>query len=165
GYGNANIIGDNETPANVGSINVGAQVRQVVTGYSRTCVVLKTGPVKCWGSNNHDSFAGPLGMAAGAGGLIGDHATEVPAMLANVTVWGGCADATSEQTFLGDHAVGCAGSTNFSLRQNFCAPGWLVCSANQWAVSRANGRPSHNYWTNDNLGWSGAGPGNCSASA
>lgn len=49
GYGNGNDIGDDETPASVGDVNVGGTVVQLATGSSHTCAVLDTGGVRCWG--------------------------------------------------------------------------------------------------------------------
>jgi hypothetical protein len=46
---------------------------------------------------------------------------------------------------------GCAGTVTFAARASLCAPGWSVCTANQW-VNRFGGKiPAYNYWTNDNL--------------
>jgi alpha-tubulin suppressor-like RCC1 family protein len=61
GYGNGIHIGDNETPASAGDVDVGETVLQVVAsktednrwGYSHTCALLSSGGVKCWGLNNH----------------------------------------------------------------------------------------------------------------
>ncbi len=61
GYGNSLTIGDNETPASVGDVNVGDTVLQVVAsktdddrwGAAHTCALLSTGGVKCWGYNGN----------------------------------------------------------------------------------------------------------------
>jgi hypothetical protein len=158
-YSNLNHIGDNEI-AGAGGATIGAFVKQVVMGSSHVCVVLSNngGAVKCWGLNPN----GTLGLSttvASKGGVPGERPLDLP----NVELWGGCTDGTSEQSFLGDHAVGCAGSVTFANRQTLCAPGWSVCSANQWVVQRASGAPTHNYWTNDNLGFFGSSSNNCSA--
>ena len=57
GYGNTNNIGDNETPASVGDVNVGGTVIQITVGDFHTCALLSTGNVRCWGVN----FSGQLG--------------------------------------------------------------------------------------------------------
>jgi alpha-tubulin suppressor-like RCC1 family protein len=75
GYGNTNTIGDNETPAAAGVINLGAGiVVQIAAGFNHTCALLDSGRVRCWGSNT----SGQLGYgntnnigddeSAGAGG-------------------------------------------------------------------------------------------------
>jgi len=51
GYGNEAVIGDDETPASVGDVNVGGKVAQIDAGGEHTCAVLTTGAVRCWGSN------------------------------------------------------------------------------------------------------------------
>ena len=59
GYGNTVDIGDNETPAAVGAINVGANRRVVAisAGSAHTCARLDDGKVRCWG----DGSVGRLG--------------------------------------------------------------------------------------------------------
>jgi len=59
GYGNTLTIGDNETPASAGDINLGDTVLQIVagqnneSGQNHTCALLSNGGVKCWGLNNY----------------------------------------------------------------------------------------------------------------
>jgi len=50
GYGHTENIGDDETPSSAGDVDVGGSVVQVVAGGARTCAVLDTGAVRCWGS-------------------------------------------------------------------------------------------------------------------
>ncbi len=69
GYGNTRTIGDDETPAAVGLVDVGGKVAQIAAGPSRTCALLRTGEVKCWGFN----FSGQLGY--GNKRTIGDDET------------------------------------------------------------------------------------------
>ncbi|MDC0667098.1 RCC1 domain-containing protein [Nannocystis radixulma] len=78
GYGNTNSIGDNETPASVGVINVGANVVKVTAGDLHTCVQVTGGKVRCWGAGS----AGRLGY--GNLNNIGD--TEAPATAGDVKV-------------------------------------------------------------------------------
>ncbi len=59
GYGNTQPIGDNETPASAGSVNVGGAVAQIAAGSEHTCALLTTGAVRCWGSGSY----GQLGYA------------------------------------------------------------------------------------------------------
>jgi alpha-tubulin suppressor-like RCC1 family protein len=51
GYGHTDEIGDNESPASAGDVDVGEAVRSVACGGLRTCVVTESGSVKCWGHN------------------------------------------------------------------------------------------------------------------
>jgi alpha-tubulin suppressor-like RCC1 family protein len=59
GYGNTVTIGDNETPASAGDVNLGDTVLQIVAsknneyGQDHTCALLSNGGVKCWGLNNY----------------------------------------------------------------------------------------------------------------
>jgi len=80
GYANTNTIGDNETPASAGDVNVGGTVTQVVAGGEHTCALLSGGTVRCWGL----SSSGQLGYANTNN--IGDN--ETPASAGNVNVGG-----------------------------------------------------------------------------
>jgi alpha-tubulin suppressor-like RCC1 family protein len=51
GYGRTNSVGDDETPASAGPVQVGAAVEQIVTGGFHSCALLESGEVKCWGEN------------------------------------------------------------------------------------------------------------------
>jgi alpha-tubulin suppressor-like RCC1 family protein len=59
GYGNGERIGDDETPASAGDIDLGAQAIDVAAGGNHTCALLEGGGVRCWG----DSSFGQLGYA------------------------------------------------------------------------------------------------------
>jgi alpha-tubulin suppressor-like RCC1 family protein len=80
GYGNEAGIGDDETPASAGDIQVGAPVRAIDAGESHTCALLTTGDVKCWGAG----YIGQLGY--GNTKSIGDD--ETPATVSPVNVGG-----------------------------------------------------------------------------
>lgn len=80
GYGHRNNIGDNETPASVGYVNLGGTAVALVAGAAHTCALLDDGRVKCWGSN----FDGQLGY--GHERDIGDN--ETPASVGYVDVGG-----------------------------------------------------------------------------
>ena len=51
GYGHTDNIGDDETPADVGFVDVGAPVQSVGLGANHTCALLEDGGIKCWGDN------------------------------------------------------------------------------------------------------------------
>jgi alpha-tubulin suppressor-like RCC1 family protein len=80
GYASTASIGDNQTPASAGDVNVGGPVIQIAAGGKHTCAVLTTGAVRCWGSNLH----GQLGYVGK--GTIGDN--ETPASAGDVNVGG-----------------------------------------------------------------------------
>jgi alpha-tubulin suppressor-like RCC1 family protein len=80
GYGNTNDIGDNETPASAGDVDVGGFVQRIGAGIFHTCAVLTTGKVRCWG----DNYIGSLGY--GNTNIIGDN--ETPASAGDVDVGG-----------------------------------------------------------------------------
>lgn len=50
GYGNSETIGDDESPAIAGDINVGSLVTSLSSGFAHTCALLTNGAVRCWGS-------------------------------------------------------------------------------------------------------------------
>jgi alpha-tubulin suppressor-like RCC1 family protein len=80
GYANENSIGDNETPASAGDVNVGGPVSRVVAAFLHTCALLDTGAVRCWGAGD----SGTLGY--GNTNDIGDN--ETPSSAGSVTVGG-----------------------------------------------------------------------------
>lgn len=49
GYPGLGTVGDDETPASVGDVNVGGTVVQIEAGGLHTCALLETGKVRCWG--------------------------------------------------------------------------------------------------------------------
>jgi alpha-tubulin suppressor-like RCC1 family protein len=76
GRGNTSSIGDDETPASAGAVDLGGRTAVQVVAFSRsTCVLLDGGEVKCWGRNNE----GQLGY--GHKLTLGDGASELPSML------------------------------------------------------------------------------------
>ena len=56
GYGHRSNIGDDETPLSEGDVSVGEEIVKVSLGSDFTCALLKTGQVKCWGSNNYSNL-------------------------------------------------------------------------------------------------------------
>ncbi|MCY1020115.1 RCC1 domain-containing protein [Pyxidicoccus sp. MSG2] len=59
GYGNFAAIGDNETPATAGDVDVGGPVLQLSAGKAHTCALLSTGRVVCWGYNQNGQLGYP----------------------------------------------------------------------------------------------------------
>ena len=49
GHGNTESIGDDETPASVGDVFVGAPVHEVSAGNEHSCAILDDGAARCWG--------------------------------------------------------------------------------------------------------------------
>ena len=78
GYGNTNDIGDDETPASAGNVDLGGEVKQIAAGYAHTCALLTNGNVHCWGWGEY----GRLGY--GNTDDIGDD--ETPASVGNVNI-------------------------------------------------------------------------------
>lgn len=80
GYGNEEHVGDDETPASVGDVDVGGRVVRIATGGAHTCALLETGGVRCWGEGHR----GQLGY--GSKDNIGDD--ETPASAGDVDLGG-----------------------------------------------------------------------------
>ncbi len=51
--------------------------------------------------------------------------------------------------------VGCPGKASFPARATLCAAGARVCTAAEWVARRGGKVPTHAYWTDDVLHWSG----------
>ena len=102
GYGNPNTIGNDETPASAGDVDVGEAVVQIAAGGYHTCALLTTGAVRCWGHN----AVGQLGY--GHTSDIGDN--ETPASAGDVDVGGNVVQVAAG----GNHT--CAVLTNGSVR-------------------------------------------------
>ncbi len=63
GYGNTSTVGDDETPASAGDVDLGGPVVQLALGAAHSCALLATGAVRCWGSAS--------GSETGANGVLG----------------------------------------------------------------------------------------------
>jgi hypothetical protein len=72
----------------------------------------------------------------------------------------GCADGSVEQVFA-NGMIGCAGSVAFASRDALCAPGYQPATSAQWVANRGSATPTHDYWTDESLKWSGTGPSAC----
>lgn len=73
GYANTNNVGDDETPASVGDVPLGAKASALAAGQYHTCALLQSGAVRCWGAGS----AGRLGY--GNTSSIGDNETPASA--------------------------------------------------------------------------------------
>jgi alpha-tubulin suppressor-like RCC1 family protein len=73
GYGYTSRIGDDETPASAGDIDLGGPALDITAGAHHACAVLEAGRVRCWGSND----LGQLGY--GHTEAIGDDETPASA--------------------------------------------------------------------------------------
>ena len=71
GYGDPSVIGDDETPASAGPVDLGAgrTARALAAGDYHSCAVLDNGSVRCWGYGNE----GQLGYGSRA--PVGDNET------------------------------------------------------------------------------------------
>lgn len=59
GYGNAEDIGDDETPASAGDVDLGGSATQIAAGPQHTCARLASGAVRCWGKNEDYQLGHP----------------------------------------------------------------------------------------------------------
>ena len=87
GYGVAELtIGDDETPGDVGPINMGGEpVLDVAPGEFGTCVILSEGRVRCWGVNINGHLGRP---EVAVGEIVGDSLAEVPGSLPDLELGG-----------------------------------------------------------------------------
>ncbi|MFO8070936.1 MAG: hypothetical protein R6V85_03580, partial [Polyangia bacterium] len=59
-YEAGEIVGDDESPADVDPINVGGPVTQVSAGGSHFCAVMASGTLRCWGKNGYQLGYGDI---------------------------------------------------------------------------------------------------------
>lgn len=87
GRGDRINIGDDETPEQVGDVEIGGAVVQIAAGARHTCALLDhTGAVRCWGANDHGQLGYGDTQAVGDGQIagrerpadVGDIALEYP---------------------------------------------------------------------------------------
>ncbi len=91
GTGDTEDVGDDETPADVNPVAVGASVTAISVGQMHTCAQIEGDAVRCWGT----TLNGPIGY--GSELVIGDD--ETPAQAGNITVGG----AVTQVAAAGDH--------------------------------------------------------------
>ena len=85
GYGNEDMIGDGETPADAGYVDLGAGglgAKAIAAGQEHTCVILTNDKVRCWGQ----AFEGALGY--GNTEAIGDDESPDTATVGHVQLGG-----------------------------------------------------------------------------
>ena len=70
GYNSSASVGDNESVASYGYVNVGGNVSRIAAGGNHTCAVLDTGNVRCWGSNSRGQLG--YGNNTGTRAKVGD---------------------------------------------------------------------------------------------
>ena len=58
GYGDEELIGDNEPPSDAGAVSIGGPAAETSVGDYHSCAALKSGKVRCWG----DPANGQLGF-------------------------------------------------------------------------------------------------------
>jgi alpha-tubulin suppressor-like RCC1 family protein len=87
GQGHTDDIGDDETPASTGDIELGGKAVGIVAGGLHTCALLESGAIRCWG----DGQQGQLGH--GRILIVGDG--ETPAALGDVPVGGAVVELTA----------------------------------------------------------------------
>lgn len=80
GYGNTELIGDDEVPSSAGTVDIGGTVVALALGDVHSCALTDDGTVRCWGQSGF----GQLGYGNGA--AIGDN--ESPAVAGDVNIGG-----------------------------------------------------------------------------
>jgi cysteine-rich repeat protein len=76
GYGNVDNVGDGETPASVGPVDLGGAATAIAVGGGHSCALLQSGAVRCWGA------AGFGQIGTGNTDMVGDD--ETPASVPEV---------------------------------------------------------------------------------
>ncbi len=91
GYSNTDDVGDQETPATVGNIQLGGKAIQIAAGGSHTCALLEGGNVRCWGRGNEGQLGyGTIDFNGDelAGNELGETPAELAAQFGDVDVGG-----------------------------------------------------------------------------
>ncbi|MCK9459225.1 MAG: hypothetical protein M0R80_06265 [Proteobacteria bacterium] len=83
GYGNPENVGDDEVPADVGFVDIGAQVVAIDSGQGDTCVLTTTGTIRCWGVDD----TGELGYGDLGSGVVYIGDDETPASMGDVPLF------------------------------------------------------------------------------
>jgi alpha-tubulin suppressor-like RCC1 family protein len=80
GYANQNVVGDDESPASAGDVELGGPAIRLAAGAIHTCALLEGGAVRCWGSGTYGS------LGYGNTRNVGDD--ETPSSVGDVDVGG-----------------------------------------------------------------------------
>jgi alpha-tubulin suppressor-like RCC1 family protein len=65
GHGNTHDIGDNETPASVGPVELGHAAAGITAGGAHTCALLSHGLVRCWGLDSSGQLGDKSTLSVG----------------------------------------------------------------------------------------------------
>jgi alpha-tubulin suppressor-like RCC1 family protein len=144
---NAPFPPDSSSPVQVTGLT--SDVQTIATGYLHSCAMTSSA-VWCWGSNG----SAQLALDPNSGSRFA-----APRRLDGI-VLGGCADGSDDQVF-NNGMVGCAGAVTFANRGTLCTAAYRPAATLQWTSNRGAGIPTHHYWTNDPLKWSGSGSNSC----
>jgi alpha-tubulin suppressor-like RCC1 family protein len=96
GYGNETTIGDNETPAAVGPVDLNNSgpntAKAVSTSSAHTCAILTDNTVRCWGLNTKGALGYGVPATTAQTLSLGDESGETPASLGPVDLVPGSND-------------------------------------------------------------------------
>jgi hypothetical protein len=113
--------------------------------------------------NRHGWLAVNASLILVAGcGADGATTPEVTAATSEAFTSAACADGTGEDSF-SSGMVGCSGAVTWANRASLCGAGYRPASANEWNSLRGGTAPTHDYWVNESLRYSGSGSGSCQA--
>jgi alpha-tubulin suppressor-like RCC1 family protein len=129
GYAHSNVVG--ESPAVAGDVNVGGDVTQIALAGERSCALLSSGKVVCWGKND----MGELGYR-NLSSDIGDD--EVPSSAGDLEVGGAVLQIATSYTHtcarLANGQVRCWGN-NFTGQLGYGSAAPLVVAADAGPLS------------------------------
>lgn len=119
GYGHTDNLGKEETPTDIGPVNVGGPVASVEASGNQTCAILTSGSLRCWGY----FLGGNLGYPSLAEN-IGDD--EVPADVGDINLPASVVDVTIADrhvcALLATGAVRCWGEDGYECRLGTAQP-------------------------------------------
>ncbi|HYO51666.1 RTX toxin [Archangium sp.] len=118
GYNTTQSVGDNESVASYGFVNIGGNAVRIAAGGNHTCAILDTGSVRCWGQNNRGQLGYARGTTATPGANLNVGDNEAPYSVGDVNLGGALVSdvvAGNEHTcvLLRTGNVRCWGANNF----------------------------------------------------